>query len=145
MVLEKEQVFDTVDFTEFKNVQVFGINIDDLNDSELEVLYTQCKYCQAMVDADIDTMKEIVPKETTFRHMSGMVQTRDEYFDDIKRGRLNYYNIGIENPIIEVNEDTATIEYTSILDATAYGAKGVYRMNGVHKFKKIANKWYSVN
>ena len=98
-----------------------------------------------MVEADIDVMKEIVPNSVIFTHMSGMIQSRDEYFDDIKNGRLNYYNIGIEKPIINVNVDTATIDYTSVLDANAYGAKGVYRIRGIQKFKKIKNKWYLVN
>lgn len=62
-----------------------------------------------------------------------------------KNGSLNYYNIGIENPKIVVRGSDAMITYTSVLDANAYGAKGVYRMQGVHKFKKIGNKWYSAN
>lgn len=134
-----------LDLSVFKNVKITGIDVDSLTDSEMEVLYTQSRYCQAMVDADIDTMKEIVPADVTFTHMSGMIQTRDEYFKYIKDGKLNYYNIGIENPIIRINGDTATIDYTSILDANAYGAKGVYRMHGIHKFKKYDGKWHSVN
>ena len=128
-----------------KNVKITGIDMDALTNEEKDILYTQSRYCQAMVDADIDTMKEIVPSDVTFTHMSGMKQTRDEYFSDIKNGRLNYYNIGIENPKVKVNGDTATIEYTSVLDANAYGTKGVYRMHGTHKFKKIDGKWYSSN
>ena len=139
-VIEEE-----LDFSIFKNVKITGIDIDTLTNDELEVLYTQCRYCQGMVDADIDTMKEIVPPDVTFRHMSGMVQTRDEYFADIKNGRLNYYNIGIENPKIKVSGDVAAITYTSVLDASAYGAKGVYRMSGTHKFKKTGSKWQSTN
>ena len=134
-----------LDLSVFKNVKITGIDVDALTDNEMEVLYTQSKYCQAMVDADIDVLKEIVPPDVIFTHMSGMKQTRDEYFEDIKNGSLNYYNIGIENPKIVVRGDDATITYTSILDANAYGAKGVYRMQGVHKFKKIGNKWYSSN
>lgn len=141
-MIEKELKYD---LSEFKNVKITGIDIDALTDEEIEVLYTQSKYCQAMVDADIDTLKQIVPKEVTFTHMSGKVQTRDEYFDDIKNGKLNYYNITIENPKINVNGDTAIIDYTSVLDANAYGAKGVYRIHGTHKFKKYDGKWYSSN
>ena len=134
-----------LDLSVFKNVKITGIDVDALTDNEMEVLYTQSKYCQAMVDADIDTMKEIVPADVTFTHVSGMKQTRDEYFEDIKNGALNYYNIGIENPKIVVRENDATITYTSVLDANAYGAKGVYRMQGGHKFNKIGGKWYSAN
>ena len=134
-----------LDINKFENVKITGININSLSNDEIDVLYTQSKYCQGMVDADIDTMKEIVPPDVTFTHMSGMKQSRDEYFADIKNGRLNYYNITIENPVIEVIGNTATIDYTSVLDANAYGAKGVYRMHGIHKFKKVDGKWYLSN
>ncbi len=134
-----------LDLSSFKNVKITGINVEALADDEMEVLYTQCRYCQAMVDANIDVLKEIVPPDVTFTHMTGMKQTRDEYFEDIKNGELNYYNIGIENPKIVVRGSDATITYTSVLDANAYGAKGVYRMNGTHRFKKVNGKWYSAN
>lgn len=141
----ENMVSTVLDFEKFTNVKLIGVALSDFNDEELEILYTQARYCQAMVDADIVTLKEIVPKDVTFKHMSGMVQTRDEYFEDIKRGRLNYYNIGIDNPKININGDSATITYTSVLDANAYGAKGVYRMSGAHHFKKVANEWLSSN
>lgn len=131
-----------LDFNILKNVKITGIDIDSLTDEEENILYTQSRYCQAMVDADIDTLKSIVSPDVTFTHMSGMIQTRDEYFEDIKEGRLNYYNIGIESPVIKINGNTATIEYTSVLDANAYGAKGVYRMHGKHKFRRIDKIWY---
>lgn len=136
---------EDLDFSIFKNVKIIGCEPSELSDGEIEVLYTEAKYCQCMVDADIDTMKEIVPNDKTFTHMSGMVQTRDEYFNDIKNGRLNYYNIGIENPDIEVDNNEAYITYTSVLDANAYGAKGVYKMKGTHKFKRIDGEWIYIN
>ena len=143
--MKKMDVVEVLDFSIFKNVRIVGIVINTLTNDEMEVLYTQSRYCQGMVDADIDTMKEIEPPDVTFIHMSGMVQTRDEYFNDIKNGRLNYYNITIENPKINVNGDIAIIDYISVLDANAYGAKGVYRMSGTHKFKKVNDKWLSTN
>ena len=36
--------------------------------------------------------------------MSGMQQTREEYFSDISDGSLRYYTIGIADPIIEVDQ-----------------------------------------
>ena len=46
---------------------------------------------------------------------------------------------------INVNGDTAIIDYTSVLYTNAYGAKGVYRIHGVHKFSKFDGKWHSTN
>lgn len=80
-----------------------------------------------------------------FTHMSGRQQTREEYFADIANGSLTYYTIGIENPVITVNGDNATIEYTSVLNANACGARGTFRMSGTHAYRKINGEWTAVN
>ncbi len=133
------------DFTSFTNVEISGVNLETLSSEELSVLYAQARYCQAMVDADVKIMRELVARDKTFTHMSGMKQTREEYFNDIQRGSLNYFNVGIENPKIEINGNKAKITYTSILDANAYGAKGKYRMSGTHKFEKRDGVWILVD
>ena len=84
------------DFSAFQNVKISGIDLKKLSEDELSVLYTQARYCQAMTDADIDTMREIVSEDMVFTHMSGRRQTREEYFADIADGYLDYYTIGID-------------------------------------------------
>lgn len=133
------------DFSAFKNVEVTGADMDAMTDAQLAVLYRQAEYCQAMIDADISKMREIVSKDMVFTHMSGKQQIRDEYFSDIERGRLKYYIIGIENPKIEVDGDSATIYFTSVLNANAYGTKGTFRMTGTHHYEKINGTWIVVN
>lgn len=136
---------DGYDFTEFSNVEITGVTLSELDAEQLSALYTQARYCQAMVDADTDTMGEIVSEDMTFTHMSGRIQTREGYFADIESGSLDYFKIGIENPVIEVNGDTASIAYTSVLDANAYGARGTYRMNGTHWYRNNGGEWTAVN
>ena len=146
-VTETEGGEDTMsyDFSVFKNVEISGAILADLNEEELSVLYVQARYCQAMTDADIDTMREIISEDMIFTHMSGRQQTREEYFADIEKGRLNYFTIGIENPVIEINGDTASITYTSVLNANAYGARGTYRMSGTHHYERRDGEWIAVN
>lgn len=132
-------------FDEFKNVEITGIDVSGLDDDELSVLHTQARYCQAMTGADIDTMREIVSEDMTFTHMSGMTQNREEYFADIADGSLNYFTIGIANPVIEVDGDSASITFTSVLNANAYGARGTFRMKGTHHYEKRDGEWIAVN
>ena len=127
-------------------------NVGDINGAEgtekmnnYDFLYRQAEYCQAMTDADIDKMREIVSENMTFTHMSGMQQTREEYFADIADGSLNYFTIGIAGPVIKVTGDTATITYTAVLNANAYGARGTYRMKGTHHYEKRDGAWIAVN
>ena len=133
------------DFSIFSNVEISGADIPSLSGEELAVLYRQAQYCQAMTDADIETMREIVSEEMIFTHMSGMQQTREQYFADIAAGRLKYFTIGIEDPKISVRGDKAEITFTSVLNASAYGARGTFRMKGTHHYENIDGEWIAVN
>ena len=52
------------------------------------------------------------------------------YFSDIAKGRLKYFTIDIADPEMKVSGDTASITFTSVLYANAYGARGTYHMKG---------------
>ena len=133
------------DFSVFTNVTLTGIDTSTLNEDELSALYQAARYCQAMTEADIDTMREIVSEDMTFTHMSGMKQTREEYFADVADGSLTYYAIGMEDPVVAVDGATATVTYTAALTANAYGAQGTFRMKGTHYYQRINGEWIAVN
>ena len=129
----------------FTHVTLMGIDISTLNEDELSALYQAARYCQAMTEADVETMRQIVSEDMTFTHMSGMKQTREEYFADVADGSLTYYAIGMENPVVAVDGDLATVTYTSALTANAYGAQGTFRMKGTHYYQRINGEWIAVN
>ncbi len=133
------------DFTAFPNVTVTGIDIASLNRAELDILYTQARYCQAMTDADIDTMRELVSEDMIYTHMSGRQQSREEYFADVADGSLRYYRIGIAGPVIKADGNKGSITYTSVLNADAYGARGTFRMKGTHCYELREDRWIAVN
>lgn len=135
----KLRVFD------FDNVELIGADLNTFNEEELAVLYQQARYSQAMTEGDTATMREITSPDKTFTHMSGRTQSRDEYFADIESGRLRYFSIGIEEPVVNVDGNLASISYTSVLNANAYGARGTYRINGTHWFEKRGGEWISIN
>lgn len=130
------------DFSVFTNVEITGVSFSDFDQEQLEVLYQQARYCQAMTDADTDTLRELVPENATFTHMSGIQQTQEEYFADIENGSLRYFTIGIDNPVITVDGDTASVTFTSVLNANAYDARGTYRMTGTHGWEKRDGEWF---
>ncbi len=133
------------DFSTLTNVALINADLGSMNDEQLSVLYAQARYCQAMTDADIDTMRELVSEDMTYTHMSGMTQTREEYFADIADGSLRYFTIGMDSPTVAVSGDTASITYTSVLNANACGARETYRMKGTHYYKKRDGEWIAVN
>jgi hypothetical protein len=132
------------DFRQFSNINITGTDLSSLNEEELAVLYTLARYCQAMTDADIDAMRELVSEDMIYTHMSGRQQTREEYFADIADGSLDYSTIGINDPAIRVNGCKAQITCTSVLNASAYGARGTYRMQGTHCYELQNGSWIAV-
>mgnify|MGYP004461336093 FL=1 len=133
------------DFSVFNNVEITGINTSELSADEQAVLYQQARYCQAMTEADTETMREITSPDMIFTHMSGRQQTREEYFADIADGNLQYFTIGIENPVVSINGSHASVSYTSVLNANAYGARGTYRIDGTHWYEKQDENWIACN
>ena len=129
------------DFSNFPNVELIHADLDGMTEEQLSVLYQQARYCQAMTDADTDTLRQLVSENTTFTHMSGRQQTREEYFADIENGKLQYFTIGIDSPTVTVNGNTASVTFTSVLNANAYGARGTYRMSGTHFWEKRDGEW----
>ncbi len=143
--MREEDIMTDYDFTVFTNVEVTGTDPDSLTKEELSVLYQAARYCQAMTDKDINTMREIVSEDMVFVHMSGMQQTREEYFADVADGSLTYYTIGMADPVIRIDGDCAAVTYTAILNANAYGARGTFRMKGTHHYEKRDGLWIAVN
>ena len=129
------------DFSRLTNIQITGIDLSALNGEELAVLYCWAEYNQAMTDVDLDTLRRLVPEDMTFTHMSGLRQTREEYFADIADGSLDYISTRIENPVITVENDYATITCTTVLTANAYGARGSWPFRGTHTFEKRDGAW----
>ena len=142
---ESEADMTDFDFSVFKNVEITGINTSELSADEQAVLYQQARYCQAMTEADTETMRELTSPDMIFTHMSGRQQTREEYFADIADGNLQYFTIGIENPVVNINGSYASVSYTSVLNANAYGARGTYRIDGTHWYEKQDENWIACN
>ena len=67
-------------------------SISNLTNEEEIVLSRYKEMQQAMVDKDIDKLNRIVKDGTTFTHMSGKTQTKEEYFEDRSIGlSILYY------------------------------------------------------
>ena len=91
-------------------IYMLNYNLDNgINNltSEEEIILNRYKEMQqAMVDKDIDKLNSIVKVGTTFTHMSGRTQTREEYFEDIRNGALDYQSYTIKSRLSKSNVNT---------------------------------------
>lgn len=55
-VAEREDEVMHNGLEDYTNIEVSGIDIDSLTEEQMEILLLQARYCQAMTDADTDTI-----------------------------------------------------------------------------------------
>ncbi len=112
---------------------------------EREVLQAYEKMQQAMIDKDIAMMRELVSEDKTFTHMSGKKQTREEFFEEIRKGILNYYRSDIHDPKITVEGNRAVLEASVTLKARVYGISGSWTLPVNTHFENINGSWIQIN
>ena len=78
------------------------VNKKDLTAEEEEVLERFMEFQKAMIEKDSSKLNEIMDDNYTLTHMSGKIQTKQEYIDEIMDGTLNYYESIIDNPKITI-------------------------------------------
>ena len=120
-------------------------NISNLTNEEKMVLNRYKELQQAMVDKDINKLDRIVKDGTKFTHMSGKIQTKKAYFEDIKTGALDYQSYSIENPSVSIDGNKAILKARITLTANAYGTQGTYPFNVSAYFEKVDGKWLYTN
>lgn len=114
--------------------------------SEEEIVLNRYKEMQqAMCDKDEKVLNEVIKDGTTFTHMSGKTQTKEEYIADIVSRRLDYQSYTIENPKVTIEGNKAILTARVNLTANAYGAQGTYPFNITAYLEKIDGKWYYRN
>lgn len=110
-----------------------------------EVLERYKTMQQAMVDADTTILNEVISEGTTFRHLSGRVQTKEEYLKDIEDGVLDYRAYTIEDASVTIDGEDAYVKAKVTLTANAYGTYGSWPFSVNAHFKRINSIWYYTN
>ena len=128
-------VISTEDTSTSQNDSVAG------SSDEEQILAVYERMQQAMIDKDVDTLREIMGADTTVRHITGRTQTMDEWLADVSSGEMEYYSIDVTNPEIVINGDTAALTCSNVIEARIYGSHGTWTLSGGANFEKIDGKW----
>ena len=99
----------------------------------------------AMIKKDMKKLNEIVKDDKKFVHMDGKTQTKEEFFEEIKNGTLNYFNSVLKDEIITVTGNKANIKGKTTLKAKVYGIEGEWTLPTDANFEKINGKWVFCN
>lgn len=102
---------------------------------------------QAMVDKDIVKLNEILAPAMQLRHMTGYLQPKLEWIDQIQNGEMQYFSSVAENiKDIKIDGDTASLVGQNKVKASVWGSGvSTWPLQMKMEFKKNNGKWIITN
>ena len=116
-----------------------------MNEEQKEVRQAYIDMQNTMIKKDMEALNKIVKDDKKFVHMDGKTQTKEEFFEEIKNGTLNYFNSVLKNEVITVTGNKANIKGNTTLKAKVYGMEGEWTLPTDANFEKINGKWIFCN
>ena len=112
---------------------------------EEEVRNAYIEMQNAMIKKDMKKLNEIEKDDKKYVHMDGKTQTKEEFFEEIRNGTLNYFNSVLKDEVITVTGNKANIKGKTTLKAKVYGMEGEWTLPTDANFEKINGKWLFCN
>ena len=105
-----------------------------------EVIDAYLAMQQAMVSADHNALRALVEDGTPFVHMSGAVQSKEEFISEVG-GPLTYFHSDSHIKRVDIDGDWAVVAARTALTARAYGAEGTFPISTNQDFHKVDGRW----
>lgn len=107
---------------------------------QVEELYQL--YWKYMIDKDFAGMDAIMTDDYELRHMTGLRQNKQSFYNSVRSGELNYYSAAHDEIIVKVSGDTAEMIGRSRIEAAVYGGRRLlWRLQGDFTFRREAGTW----
>lgn len=97
---------------------------------------------RCMIDKDAGGFGALVADDYTLTHMTGVVQSKEQFIDGLLRGTFNYYSAHHDEISVSVDGDNAKLTGKSRVLAAVYGkGKHTWRLRGDFTLKKQNGAW----
>lgn len=96
-----------------------------------------------MINKDTRQLAELLSDRFTLHHMTGMVQSKQEFLQAVRQGTLNYFSASHENIDIQIRGYDALLTGDSLVLAAVFGGgKHTWKLRQTISCKKIGDTWF---
>lgn len=106
-----------------------------------EITSNYLAQCEAMVGADTSELGSLLAPDFTLTHMTGYLQSRAEWLDDIATGQMTYHSIRNVDITPEITADSVTLTARSQTHATIWGADGTWPLQLRIEYGRTSAGW----
>lgn len=97
--------------------------------------------CAAMVAADVDTLGALLSDDFTLTHMTGYMQSRGEWLDEVKTGQMTYHAMENVDVKVEQGGDGVVLTARTVTEATIWAGHGTWRLELRTEVEETASGW----
>lgn len=106
-----------------------------------EILHNYRAQLRAMVDGDTEVLSELLMENFTLTHMTGYVQSKQEWLSQMRAGQFVYHDAQEKDVTLEVGGDTARLVGRIVTDATVYGSRANWPLQLTMNFIRTGGRW----
>lgn len=114
---------------------------DQNADGKSQILTLARQLTQLMIDRDTAGLDQILDPHFTLTHITGYVQSKEEWFSEIASERMKYYSYKEVKTSVEIKENRATFTGQNMLDARIWGSRNNWRLQQVMELENRNGKW----
>ncbi|KRM78156.1 hypothetical protein FC35_GL000536 [Limosilactobacillus coleohominis DSM 14060] len=109
--------------------------------AEQQVAQVVRQQVKGMINDDQELLRQVIAQDAQFIHITGKVQSRDEWLEQIKRGRMHYYDSKEAIFQVSVEGDKALVIMRNELDARIYGFRNAWQLQSRVELQRRNDKW----
>jgi hypothetical protein len=114
---------------------------DILNTDEAKVLAVVRQLTELMIKRDTAAMNQILDKDYTLTHMTGYVQPKAEWFNEVIKESMKYYSAKEVQHSVKITGNRATVTMQDLVDARIWGSRNIWRLQQVMTLEKRDGRW----
>ena len=111
-----------------------------MNEEE-QILQNYKDFYAYKIAGDTAGLDKILAPDFTLAHMTGYVQSKAEWYEQIKNGQMKYYGYEIDDVKIAVQGDSATLIGRSKTNARIYGTRHTWNLEFAMPMIKLEDRW----
>jgi hypothetical protein len=114
------------------------------SDDRVQLLEAYRAMYGGMLERDTDLLDGLLDDEYTLTHMTGSVQSKNEWLAQIDSGEMQYHSSRPRDTSIEVTGDQAVLVGREFVHATIWGARGTWNLQLTTTYQRRDNAWIAL-
>jgi ketosteroid isomerase-like protein len=108
---------------------------------EVTILAANANHTRWMIDADVERLGELLHDDFTATHITGYEQSKAEWLDQIRSGRMAYHDVDEQSVSVDIDGDTAILVKRNLVTATISGTRGTWPLESTTTYAKTDGAW----